>query len=446
MLKKTVSRCMCVAIFLYSSVLFAVNDQAEGTDVANTSADTSLTDDQKQSVEKKKKKEQSDKPGFLQALTEKSKRSVKARVFGFYRFSNEEGHQNQFEIDSARFNLSFKYDRFLEAAIEYDFAGLVDDDEVKDGLRDAYIRIEPLRAFGIQLGQFKKPFSRLELTSRKRLPTISRGETNDYALGFLHFGGRDVGAMVSGRLIKKIKLEYYAGIFNGTGTDNVEPASASLDYVFRLESKPVKWLEVGVAASAHTVRKADFKEFFDPYAYEGLDDDDFPSWVNNTTVPGYEEYAMASFTSTYPWLAGRHWMGEFDFELDFGRFEAVFEMAMGQNWWFEKSPYLWSMTGLISYKFPLFGGAMAIEPAVFAEMLHIEDEDWTWRVRMLQLTPGVNIHFGDDVRLMIHGQLARTTGVEADIDEAPLAGFWPGEWPGDFKGYKNLFIQLGFAN
>ncbi|MBN2718772.1 MAG: hypothetical protein JXX14_23195 [Deltaproteobacteria bacterium] len=385
-------------------------------------------------------------PGFFRKLAKKSKSTVKARVFGYYKFSDQAGDHNQFKLDVARINFSYSSGRTLEAVLEYDFSNLVDEDDVKDGLRDAYVRLEPIRAFGIQLGQFKKPFSRLELMSRKRLPTITRGESNEYALEFLHYGGRDIGAMVSGRLIKKIKLDYYAGIFNGAGTDNVDLGSNSLDYAFRVESKPVKWLDVGVAASIHNVREDDYSEFFDPYAYENLTDDDFPVWLNNTMIPNYGEYAMARFADAYPWLSGKQWLIEMDTGLKLGDFEASLETMLGENWWFKDAPYLWSVTGLLSYKFPFFGGAMAVEPALFAEMLYIEDRDWTWRVRMMQLTPGVNVHFGDNVRLMIHGQLVRTTGVEADIDEAPLAGFWPGEWPGSFSGYKNLFIQLAFAN
>jgi hypothetical protein len=421
-------------------------DADTGVDSGDTVADAAGdADDADVQNEKSGKDEESEFP-FFRKLMKKSKRDVAARLFGYYKITDKPDVPRRFELDTARLNLSWRYGRALEAVVEYDFAGLVkresDGVEIRDGLRDAYIRIEPVRWFGFQMGHFKKPFSRLELTSRRKLSTISRGEANDYALGFLDYGGRDIGAMISGRLIKSIKLEYAASVFNGGGIDNVYMGTDSLDYVFRLESRPLNWLSVGASFSARVVEEEDFEEFFDATDYEGLQDPDFPDWLST----GNPDYALLRFTDEYKWLAGTHVMGELDLELRFGGFEAIVETMLGENWWFEESPYLWSISSLFSYRFPLFEGAMAVEPVLFAELLHIEDPDWAWRVRMVELNPGVNVHFGEDVRLMIHGQLIWTQGVEADIDEAPLRGFWPGEWPGAFADSRTLFIQVGFAN
>ncbi len=420
-------------------------DSGDAVVDAEGDGDDADVQNEKSGKEKSGKDEESQFP-FFKKLMKKSRRDVAARLFGYYKITDKPDVPRRFELDTARLNLSWRYGRAVEAAIEYDFAGLVKRDsdgvEIRDGLRDAYIRLEPVRWLGFQMGHFKKPFSRLELTSRRKLPTISRGEANDYALGFLDYGGRDIGAMISGRLIKSIKLEYAASVFNGGGIDNVYMGTDSLDYVFRLESRPLDWLSVGASFSARVIDEDDFEEFFDASDYEGLVDDDFPDWL----VPDNQEFSLAVFSREYNWLAGTHVMGELDLELRFGGFEAVVETMLGENWWFKESPYLWSISSLLSYRFPLFEGAMAVEPVLFAELLHIEDPDWTWRVRMVELNPGVNVHFGKDVRLMIHGQLIWTQGVEADIDEAPLSGFWPGEWPGAFADSKTLFIQVGFAN
>lgn len=421
-------------------------DRDAGADNDDTAADAGTDADDVDAQNEKSGKDEESKFPFFKKLMKKSRRDVAGRLFGYYKITDKPDVPRRFELDTARLNLSWRYGRALEAVIEYDFAGLVkresDGVELRDGLRDAYIRIEPVRWFGFQMGHFKKPFSRLELTSRRKLSTISRGEANDYALGFLDYGGRDIGAMISGRLIKSIKLEYAASVFNGGGIDNVYMGTDSLDYVFRLESSPLDWLSVGASFSARVVEEDDFEEFFDASDYEGLTDPDFPDWL----TAGNADYALLRFTDEYKWLAGTHVMGELDLELRFGGFEAVVETMLGENWWFEDSPYLWSISSLLSYRFPLFEGAMAVEPVLFAGLLHIEDPDWAWRVRMVELNPGVNVHFGEDVRLMIHGQLIWTQGVEADIDEAPLRGFWPGEWPGAFADSKTLFIQVGFAN
>lgn len=446
MLKNTVLRLILVSAIslFYSSVTLAQDDETESgsvtarLDVSTEKVAASASNDEaaendagtegnEAPVDKNaEKKVEQKEPKFFRKLKEESKTEIKTRLFGYYMFTDREGVQNQFVLDTARLNFIAKQGRFLEAVLKYDFSNTVNGHDVEDGVRDAYVRVEPVRAFGVQMGQFKKPFGGLELTSRGKLPSITRGEANDY-VEFLHYGGRDVGAMISGRLIKKIDLNYYAGIFNGDGPGNPDLVTPSLDYAFRLESEPLKWLEVGVAASAHAIRKEEIAE------------------VDKDFTPGTPE--------DYAWISGRHWMGELDIKFDVGNFEAIIETTLGQNWWFKESPYLWSLAAVLNYKFPLFGGAMAIEPVLFAEMLDIEDENWAWRVRLMQLAPGLNVHFGDNVRLMIHGQLAKTIGKESDFYDSELDDViietdldWPGGWPGEFTGYKNLFIQLAFAN
>ena len=108
------------------------------------------------------------------------------------------------------------------------------------------------------------------------------------------------------------------------------------------------------------------------------------------------------------------------------------------------------MTAILSYRFSFWNKVFALEPVLFGEVMHIEDRDWTWKSRMWQFAPGLNVHFGADLRIMIHGMLVKTTpsgaDAEAEIDEAPLQGFWPGEWPGSFGDSKALFVQVAFAN
>lgn len=379
---------------------------------------------------------------FLKKLKKKTKRRIKARMFAHYELSDKRDAPNHFELGVARVNFYWSQGRVFDAVLKYDFANLIDGDEVKDGLKDAYLRLEPVRWAGVQVGQFKKPFSRIELTSRKKLPSFSRGESNDYISDFLHYGDRDLGVMLSGRLVKKIKLDYAAGVFNGGGPGTEKLGEGSKDVAFRLDLKPTKWLGLGASASARIIKEEDLEIVFDASDYAGLVDNDFPLWLN----PEDQEASMAGFVSAYPWLTGTHWMGEIDAAVEFGGFGAMVEMSLGENWWFEQSPYLWSVATIMSYQFSIAHDRMAIEPTLMAESMHIEDASWTWRVRLIQVAPGVNVHFGKNLRLMIHGEWIKTTGTEADIDEAPLLGFWPGEWPGAFVDSKSLYVQLGFAN
>ena len=65
---------------------------------------------------------------------------------------------------------------------------------------------------------------------------------------------------------------------------------------------------------------------------------------------------------------------------------------------------------------------------------------------MVELSPGINLHLGKNLRLMVHGRFLLTEGGESAIDEAPYKGFWPGEWPGTFADSKSVFFQLAYAD
>ncbi|MBN2340531.1 MAG: hypothetical protein JXX29_15670 [Deltaproteobacteria bacterium] len=422
---------------------------ASESELETVSAETSASDTTQSDVppraedEQQQGKSDSKKLSFLEKVAKKSERSIKVRIFTHYELSDEKDAPNHFELGMARLNLDWSHGRFLNAVLKYDFADLVNGEEAMDGLRDAYIRIEPIRWFGVQVGEFKKPFSRVELTSRKQLPVFSRGEANDYIVGFLQYGDRDLGLMVSGRLWKKWKLDYALGVFNGGGRSVAELGEGSKDVSFRLDSRPLKWLWVGASASARILRDKDLETVFDPSDYNYSDDvSDYPFWLSYDDP----EDQMAGFIADYPWLTGTHWMGELDAKVKFSHFEAVVEGMIGENWWFEESPYIWSITTILSAPFPVAGGRMKIEPALMAEVMSIEHESWTWRARMFEVSPGVNLHFGDDFRIMVHGRWNRTQGEESDFDEAPLRGFWPGEWPGSFADSTSLFVQLAYAN
>lgn len=107
----------------------------------------------------------------------------------------------------------------------YEWAKLVLSLDISDGvkLRNAYGEFSILPEFRITMGNFKKPFSRLRMTSTWDLPIPERGLLNENVIRnttYGGFGGRDLGIMFSGEHsfseVKKegIKTEYYLGTFN----------------------------------------------------------------------------------------------------------------------------------------------------------------------------------------------------------------------------------------
>ncbi len=80
-------------------------------------------------------------------------------------------------------------------------------------IRTATLEYRPSRAFHLQVGRFKRPFSELELTSASDLPILSRGLFNGLAIEDNQWGDRAIGVMASGRL-KDPKLRWYLSLTN----------------------------------------------------------------------------------------------------------------------------------------------------------------------------------------------------------------------------------------
>ena len=111
-------------------------------------------------------------------------------------------------------------------------------------LKDAYGRYEVRDAFRVQVGRFKKPFSRLKMSSSWELPVPVRGLLNRHAVGGTShggFGGRDIGLMIFGRMKGLARLRYYVGAFGGDGLFEGRRESHK-DFVARLQVRPFKGL------------------------------------------------------------------------------------------------------------------------------------------------------------------------------------------------------------
>lgn len=176
-----------------------------------------------------------------------------------------------FETRRIRLSVEVEIEDWITARIQPDFA-LGDLD-----LADAWVNLEFDEAAQLRVGQFKKPFSLLFLTSSSLILPIERGlrirELDDAllargvplsilrgtvvlgeeqqmldALGYI---GREIGAAFHGR---SGRWAYEAGVFNGSGEDELDDndaKSAAARVEYRFEGRPAR---VGLAGSFHETR------------------------------------------------------------------------------------------------------------------------------------------------------------------------------------------------
>ena len=98
-------------------------------------------------------------------------------------------------------------------------------------------------ALRLQVGRYKRPFSRIELESAADLPVIRRGLLNGLLVRDNQWGDRAVGAMVSGRH-ELAKLHWYLSLTNPSWSSSLQ--SQGIDAIARVQLSPVKGLSLGV--------------------------------------------------------------------------------------------------------------------------------------------------------------------------------------------------------
>jgi hypothetical protein len=95
-------------------------------------------------------------------------------------------------------------------------------------LLDAVVSVSPLPELGVNLGQFKVPFSMEELLLRQDIKYESRAQAVSAIAP-----ARQIGASVSGAFLEE-RLEYEFGLFNGNG-ESLQNDNASFLYGGRLQ-------------------------------------------------------------------------------------------------------------------------------------------------------------------------------------------------------------------
>ncbi len=323
----------------------------------------------------------------LSPWQKKPKIRVGGLIHSAYVTTDAEGQPaHEFKIRTARMDLNWRQGKLLEGAVELDASdGASEDPGMWGPLRDAYAEVKPLDELKLRMGQFKKPFGRLALTSQRKLILVDRGVSHQWMVRDLGYGGRDIGLEVHGDLLDAPRIEYAVGAFNGTGLNqDEEDLDGSKDFAGRVQIDPLPWLSVGVDGS-----------------YKRFDLDvrsELPS--KSASVFGL------------------------DLAVALDRFNFVGEAMLGRNNLALSLAKSWSVLGMVSYEIPLAPTwELALLPLVKGEMLKIEHD--VRESHVLAGTLGANLHVGPFFRLMVQGEMqSRTENV-----------------PDDWQDEKRLFVQ-----
>lgn len=298
--------------------------------------------------------------------------------FQFNSTSVEDEPTSTFEQRRVRLGAALVIDEWIEGSVEADFA--MGELEVKD----AYMNLAFAPQFQIQAGQFKKPFSRLELFSSSKIFPIERGvrirgvdvQREHYELldasGYL---SREIGAQVHGELGP---VGYAAGVFNGSGADSPDVNDAK-SYAGRLTYRPLATLPFELGAGGSYV------EVPDPLAPGG-----------DETLDG------VAFEADLLWGGFRH-----------PGLNLMAEFMTGQN--LELDDRMMGAQGILTWFEPTGWSRLeGVEPVVRVSWGDPEtdvDHD-----SGLLVTPGVNVYFHGRNRFMLNWDLYRF-GPEADFFE-----------------------------
>lgn len=126
-------------------------------------------------------------------------------------------------LDSARLELEYERDRWLDAVLEVDLADGIE-------LLDAFVRAGP-KALRARVGQFKPPISGVELESGWTLPLVRRGIVHNVLEEDMRFVGRRPGVQLEASAGGALRPELRAAAFQG-----IQPGGELIREVGKLET------------------------------------------------------------------------------------------------------------------------------------------------------------------------------------------------------------------
>lgn len=181
-----------------------------------------------------------------QGLTSKNTHNINIGgwIDGQYRLNYDDKAASSFQVRRARLDFKGTLSKTIDFRLQADMAS-------SPKLIDAFVRMRFNKAFALQIGQFKIPFSlenilsplELELTDNAQVISALSGYKDVTGIAS-YANGRDIGLMMSGTLFSdEIKgeetsiVKYDIGVFGGGGI-NVAPSRWGKDVSGRLSITP----------------------------------------------------------------------------------------------------------------------------------------------------------------------------------------------------------------
>lgn len=145
------------------------------------------------------------------------------QVGGEFQYEQPDG-TNGFKLNNFRLKLSGKFDKSIGYAVQTTFTR-------SPAILDARIYYELSKAFSLDAGLYKSPFSREFLISSSNIDFVNRAQLANLA------PNRQIGIMARG-LIPNTALTYSAGVFNGNRFNTNGNDNNDLLYMGRLSFNP----------------------------------------------------------------------------------------------------------------------------------------------------------------------------------------------------------------
>lgn len=299
------------------------------------------------------------------------KDELRLRGRGIFRYqvrdeAKHDGWTDEIRLNRARFDARWQPTKRLRLLLEFELTQGVE-------IRDVFVRYNFHRAFRLKVGNFKKPFSLLRMTSRWDLLIPRRGLIDSHVIGgstFGGFGARDAGVMVFGRLGKRkqVRVRYYLGVFDGwrltdaffrDPDDPNDDNTSHRDYVARLQVGLFDKVFVGVSYNHKRARMA--------------------------LAPGLE------MDRTFNAVSG-------DISLALAGFGVQLEGIYASNPNAAQDHYLLGGHGTISYRLKL-SDSLFLTPAFMAEFL--DPDDQVDEKHALRLAGALNLDVGKYTRVIL---------------------------------------------
>jgi hypothetical protein len=282
------------------------------------------------------------------------------------------------DLRQARVGVDARYRDVLRVRATLELSDLLDKPQPGMVLRNAWANVRVHPGFQIRAGQFKRPYSRLELRGFSSIPFIGRGLFNRIAVEDLGWGDRALGVMLWGDIAPALlgldRLRWQLSVTNHA----VSGAPHGFDAHARLTYDPTHWLSFGTNVV--------YKSVQDPLADE---DTCRATWKRGP------ECRIGVFA------AG----SDVAFEIE-GLYASV-EVNLAQDWLYvDESPWMLGALGYASYDLKV-GERTRLQPVIFGEfvdsnMSYAESEAvragtgfnilWTKRLRIMPQIEFVQPH------------------------------------------------------